>query len=166
MVYTRSQSKQNMDEARILETMSDLKDQLSCMFNLKDELSKLFKEEIATVRQDVNDLKQSLQSQVHDAVTTSKEALQQTEELQMENRAMKDEIKLLQTNLEVSKQRETALLAKYDAMSEKTVTLESYSRRENLIFIGINKSPNEDCSLKVRQFMTNILKLSTDVVGG
>ena len=98
-----------------------------------------------------------------------------TQELQAEIDELRAEIKLIKDtqnkNIEELQQEVQRLRAanatlhkKCEDLNEKAISLELYSRRENLIFDGIKMHDNEDCWIKIKKILTNKLNLDHEYV--
>ena len=68
-------------------------------------------------------------------------------------------IGLLDTELKASEQENRLL-------KEQLLQQETYTRRDNLLFVGIQEHPKEDCEEAVRAFLRSSLGLSDNAVKG
>jgi len=80
--------------------------------------------------------------------------------------SVKEEVRGLREEVTDLKRENEDLKSKLDDLVTKTDDLECRSRRNNLLFHGLPKVPNEtskDCEETVREFLTDTLELSEDV---
>ena len=72
----------------------------------------------------------------------------------------------LEGSLLKADEKYNTLLKKYEQLQEKVISMESYSRRDNLLIYGIPEAPlgakesNDDCIRLVRNFFENQLEIS------
>jgi ribA/ribD-fused uncharacterized protein len=52
------------------------------------------------------------------------------------------------------------LLTKYNELNDRMVSLESYSRRDNLLFNGVKEEPNEDCAEKIYELLETTMGIA------
>ena len=76
----------------------------------------------------------------------------------------RDKYQELEGKFEKLKAQNETLLMRQKELNEKNISLELYSRRENLIFEGIQRLDHEDCLTKVKHVMLNNLKLQQNFV--
>ena len=76
------------------------------------------------------------------------------------------EVKIDETSTQLGKEKVKVnkLQQKYDELLEKHLSLDSYNRRENLLFHGITSTPDENCTLKVKELLTNTMQISGESV--
>jgi ribA/ribD-fused uncharacterized protein len=48
---------------------------------------------------------------------------------------------------------------KYNSLLEKQLYLDSYNRKENLVFHGVAQKPNENCAAEIRHIMKTVMKI-------
>ena len=151
------------DEGNLKQVITELKCEVinaikSEMIELiKNEVTNVIKNEVSSLRDDFKKLGDNMQSQINAVGEKSDHALKQIKDLQTEINVLKDELSSMQ-------KKEMKIKNKLDQMSAKMVAMDSYSRRENLIIHGISKTENEDCAAKVKQFLTQQLKIPDDKV--
>ena len=122
-------------------TLIDVMTKLGAMTDLMDT-------KFDEVKKEVNDLRQdyaALQSEVKEMRTEVGELRQENDDLRKTNQA---------------------LIARLESMERKTDDLECRSKRNNLIFYGMHKSPGEtsaDCEGMVKDLLTDKLELSDDI---
>ncbi len=116
---------------------------------MEENLSKIL-ETMTELKTTVSDLKHTVEL----SLDTSRQATQQA----AENKA---QIEALQIELDREKLHNAKLSSKLDATCERLVKLESQSRRDNLLFDGIEEcDPNEDCTQTLRSILKAKLLIS------
>ena len=153
-------------EKRFLKIIEDFKKQLTSDL---DKFRAEIKEELATYRKSISD---EIQKTISDEIQKLNQSFQEdstklwAETTSLDNNAtkMQEEIDGLKQDLEKSKLKATLLENKLELVTNRVIMQESYNRRENLIFCGINKENNENCTTKVKQFLKRNLKLTENVV--
>ena len=107
-----------------------------------------------------DDLEMNLRGDITQITKTAESAM----ELAKENKSEVDQLKLeMETLKQWCKQEVAGVKQEQCAIKTQTNSLESYSRRDNLIFHGINEPTNESsvtCEKLVRQFFVNQLQFS------
>lgn len=100
---------------------------------------------------EVSDLK----DQVANATFIASAAEDQSKQACTEVEKMEEKLQ----NLDNLQKSYVELQDKYKYLHEKHLTLEGYSRRNNLIVVGIDQSENENCQEKISKMMTTNLKI-------
>ena len=119
--------------------------------------------EILNIKSSIEDIKGELSiiksrySEVEDKVHQYQETTRKVEERLEEVVKTQELIGLLDTELKASEQENRLL-------KEQLLQQESYTRRDNLLFVGIREQPNEDCEELVRVFLRSSLGLSDNIV--
>ena len=126
---------------------------------LKSELTTVFKTEMSSMRSEFHELFHTTQTKIESAISKSEEALGHLMDLETKNAALKNQVKTLEDEVNRMKHKESTLQCKIQNMADKVVSLDSYSRRENLIISGIQLTPDENCVTKVKKFFTDTLKI-------
>ena len=161
----------------------DLSKQLSTAFQqITDALNKV-NNNFEIFNKKFDNLENGLRREITAAANAAESALALTrdnkstiENLQMEIISMKQdhkkEINLLkqeyssqQMKIESVKSDNLELKSKYDAIRTQTNSMETYSRRDNLLFHGIRQPTNESdfsCAKSIRKFLVNQLQMSEE----
>jgi len=115
-----------------------------------EENQKKILDSIAGLVATVNELKHSVEL----SIEVSKQASEQAQE-------NKGRIEALQRELDREKLLNAKLSSKLEATAERLVKLESHSRRDNLLFDGVDEcDPNEDCTKTLRAILKDKLLIS------
>ena len=78
---------------------------------------------------------------------------------------LKQEYSSLQMKIESAKSDNIELKSKCDAIRSQTNSMETYSRRDNLLFHGIRQPTNESdfsCAKSVRKFLVKQLQMTEE----
>ena len=121
----------------------------------QDEVQKFICEQLTKINKKQDKGEQTLselKTAIEDSTATSKEALQIAKQLSTEN-------KVLRTELDQVKLRNAQLNSDMVKMQDRIISLESHSRRDNLIFQGVDESTPEDVYKKILSIFTDKLKL-------
>ena len=144
----------------MLDNMKDMKKDLNKLGNIEKSLSNL------TLKINQLETKVSTIEPVVQNCEKSCTFLSSTYETQSKDlKSAQTEVKNLQkqcadlTN-QVNEQNKSKV-----KLEAKITDLEARSMRENLIFNGIPETPNEDCQMKVKDFMLKDLKIEAEKVG-
>ena len=125
--------------------------------DVRSELNRL-SESIDTMRTEFNSFKESL-----NAVTDSNTAVS-TSLKGLVSRLEQFDQRLQQKDLEYKK-----LKKDYDMLADRVIYMEAYSRRDNLIFDGVEEAPigkresNDDCLNKIRAIMIEKMEITQAV---
>ena len=87
---------------------------------------------------------------------------QDTQSLTKTTEALKVENAKLQTETTALSNTIVCLKSELKKKSKKLSELETYTRRENLVFRGISQDTEEDCEQKVKRVIGNVMKITTD----
>ena len=131
--------------------------------SLKSELLDVFKKEIGSLKSEVQESAKKIQSQLNEVVESNEFLSKKYEDLKTESDLMKIQIKQLESKLERSELKQVQYLSKIEKLSDRVISSEGYSRRENLIFEGIKSDAVEKCDKKLKDFFVNVLKLPQSV---
>ena len=112
---------------------------------------------IATIKAQLDEYKQSFQQSIEFVEHRVEDSENQIKDL-------KQKVKFLQESLEAQKQQNFLLENSCKENSSSIVNLDSYQRRENLIFYGITQHQPENCENKLKQFFKASLNLPDDIV--
>ena len=72
---------------------------------------------------------------------------------------LEEKVKDTSSELSECKTEMNDLRQKYDELLERHLNLDTYSRRNNLVFLGIKRDANENCSAKVRSILKSNLAI-------
>jgi ribA/ribD-fused uncharacterized protein len=102
---------------------------------------------------------QHIQNDAHTAKIDAAQAKQNVIEVSGKIETVNKNLDQTNSNLKAQNSKYDELHRNYKSLLEKHLSLDSYNRRENLIFHGLGKTPNENCSMVVRDCMKNDLKI-------
>ena len=114
------------------------------------------KTDLNELRTSVNELTQRIDNavlQADTALTKATEAEKRAQEAEAKVQNLEGELQQLQSKLHKS-------AVKCNVLQEKVASLDDYSRRENLIFEGIDESPKENCTAKIVRFLNEKLNIA------
>ena len=120
----------------------------------------LVKKDIKAAHDDVKLVKAQFQMQINSLTVSTEEAHNRIKDLEIENKALKEQIVGLEKNQDYFKAFQLKQMKENKTMLDKSVSLELYQRRENLVFEGISQDNNENCEEKVKYFLRNSFKLN------
>ena len=144
---------QNDDLQAILAAVKTLTTEVGTLTSKIDEFESNFESKLKVLQDDVT----SIRTSVDDAVKQSSDALAKTSELEKIIREQSNTIDLCK--------RQIALIdARNHSLSEKILEMETYSRRENLLFHGVPYQEKENCTLKLKQLWKNHLGMDPELV--
>ena len=143
----------------ILQNMSEMKKELSKLGGMEKTLN------------NINRKVESLETKINQVERTADGCVKSCEFLNTAYEEQKNELKNAKTTVgslrkqcEDLEKRATECEALKDKFQNKLYDLEARSMRENLLFIGIEETENEDCSLKVKIFCEDELQMQHDTV--
>jgi ribA/ribD-fused uncharacterized protein len=129
---------------------------MSLLEELKSMITNLSlsqKREFNQLHNELKDLQSSLefsQAEIKDLQSSSISMKADITTLQQENQGLKDQLQESAKHIEV--------------LEDKVDYMENYSRRDNLKFGGISESKGENCEEVLKLFLTNVLKITGDIV--
>ena len=103
-------------------------------------------------------------AELHNEIRGLKSLIDSLSEKLKERDEDTDRIKRLEHDVEILKSQNSKLQKQNNELFEKTIALDSYGRKDNLIFEGVNVNGGNDCWSKVKEVMTTNLKLPADYV--
>lgn len=115
---------------------------------------------ITDIQSEMNIMKDEILNkieQLHNDITGIRQDMAKIAENTGEIDNLKEDIRELRTENDTLKKN-------YDYLKEKLISMESYNRRENLIFQGVPVSKDENCLEKVKNIMKNKMHLHNDFV--
>ena len=113
--------------------------------------------------QKINDEISKINEKIDDAITNSTTAVTTAEQALKLCQDSDNKITSLETQLEAANTQNDNMAKKVFQLTEKLNKLESYNRRENLLFDGIKQEPEEDCEKVMRKFFQDKLGIFDDI---
>ena len=120
--------------------------------------------DLTVIRNDMQEMKTSLEKKLATALTQSSEALTTADEAKRKNAVLSIQVQNLKKELNETKDKQECLSRSYDQLKDRCLNLETYSRRENLIFKGLAQNDKEDCTKIVKNFLVNQLHVDHQTV--
>ena len=143
----------------ILQSMSDMKKELCKLGSMEKTLNNINRK-VETLETKVNQVEQVAKS-----CEKSCEFLNSIYEGQKKELTdAKSSITSLKKQCSDLEKRATECESQKGRVQDKLNGLESRSMRENLLFLGIDETQNEDCAEKVKQFCEDELQMAQDTV--
>ena len=135
------------EESEYENSMSEIPDEnsqidMAAIFKELISIKSDLRQDIADLREDFKNAKSDLFGKVKTAYDNSEKALQKCDELERKNLCLQKE---------------------NDSLKDRVLSLEVYSKRDNLIIEGIPQQNEENCALKVKKFFSEQLKISEDI---
>ena len=157
---------------QLLDKLNHIENKMEDHFgSLRTEMAMLrceLKEEIEGVKSTMREMEKSLNAAwdaIGDIQEESKASCDSRKKLQTDVDCQKGEILQLtkkQTQLDDHRAEIESLKTKLAEEQEKVISLESYSRRENLRFMNIPEEPYENCIDIIYDIIENELNINTD----
>ena len=127
------------------------------MDDMKNEIMNSFKQEI---REAVKSLTDELSS----TIVSLEYAQKDIENLKSENAKLNKLVHDLETQIDKLLAKDIQRNSSFEELLQRQVSSEMYSRRENLLFYGVQQTPNENCAENLRAFLHNSLKIEENIV--
>lgn len=119
-------------------------------------------QEIATLINAMNDLKNEvsgMKNSVREFKTSLDHVTSSNDKLVAEVANVTKRLDKMDSRLTINDHNYKNLLHKYNELNERVVSLESYSRRDNLLFTGVTEAPGEDCAEKIYDILENTMEI-------
>jgi ribA/ribD-fused uncharacterized protein len=130
---------------------------------LKEELKGQIKTLKDTLTNQIDNLNKTLREHIDKAIDDKLEKIRQDAETAVSKvEEMKRVNEKLQHQFDNLKSTSDCLRNELHSQSERLIQLEAYGRRENLIFNGVSQDTDESCSNKIRNIITNKLRINAD----
>ena len=154
-----------IDSPKQLNPTNEMEKILSAMNSLTEKVETLDKK-VDGIGHNLSDKVDKLNNDVSEVQKSIEFALGQSQDACNKIDALQKTVDKQATVIEKLKRQTMEADTKCEALHEKMLQSETYTRRENLLFHGVNQENKEDCSAKVRKILKETLEMNPTTVDG